>query len=52
MEMMGRGTVIRPRASTIEWYGAALGQAIGVFAGVAYDVVVVAALLLPETRGS
>jgi MFS family permease len=29
----------------------ALGQAIGVFAGVAYGVVVIAALLLPETRG-
>jgi MFS family permease len=29
----------------------ALGQAIGVFAGIAYGVVVVAALLLPETRG-
>ena len=29
----------------------ALGQAIGVFAGVAYGVAVVAALLLPETKG-
>jgi MFS family permease len=29
----------------------ALGQAIGVFAGIAYGVVVIAALLLPETRG-
>jgi hypothetical protein len=29
----------------------ALGRAIGVFAGVAYGVVVVAALLLPETTG-
>jgi MFS family permease len=29
----------------------ALGQAIGVFAAVAYGVVVIAALLLPETRG-
>jgi MFS family permease len=28
-----------------------LGQAIGVFAGVAYGVVVITALLLPETRG-
>jgi hypothetical protein len=52
IEMMGSGTAIRPRSSTIEWYEAALGQAIGVFAGVAYGVVVIAALLLPETRGS
>jgi MFS family permease len=29
----------------------ALGQVIGVFAGIAYGVVVIAALSLPETRG-
>jgi MFS family permease len=29
----------------------ALGQAIGLFAGVAYGIVVIAALFLPETRG-
>lgn len=29
----------------------ALGQSIGVFAGIAYGIVIVAALLLPETKG-
>ncbi len=28
-----------------------LGQSIGVFAGIAYGIVVIMALLLPETRG-
>jgi len=28
-----------------------LGQSIGVFAGIAYGIVIVAALLLPETKG-
>jgi hypothetical protein len=28
-----------------------LGQSIGVFAGIAYALVVIAALLLPETKG-
>ncbi len=35
----------------VGWSGLSLGQAIGIFAGAGYAMVIIAALMLPETKG-